>query len=224
MSLLGWGPTSRKCYSPSGKEQKGNFGRSSTTSKSAAPIGARIRMLDRVIGGSALWCVSAFAPEPAALQAVNLMLYQCVLWMLGLRKTAHEQWVDFRKRGMRMARQLVCRNIKDRWSTQWLSRWWGFQGHVCRGMDREAPPSSSYLCHFRTLEWWSNQQALVHGLRHSGRFHAKLHQLDRRMNAVAKQPWRILARDRRGWANAAQQWILTQDLPWSSGQQFALEW
>ena len=192
--------------------------------KSSAPIQSRIKMLDRVVGGSAMWCICAFSPEPAALQALNLLLFQMVLWMLGLRKRANEQWVDFRRRGMRMARQLVCRSLPDRWSTQWLSRWWGFQGHVARGLDRDAPLSSSLLCHFRTLEWWTLQQSLTTGMRHSGRFHAKLHQMDRRMNAAAAQPWRVLARDREGWGARAHTWIQSQDLPWASGQQFALEW
>ena len=218
------GANSQELLQPVWQRARSKFWALRHNFKSSAPIQSRIKMLDKVIGGCAMWCICAFAPEPAALQALNTLLFQMVLWMLGLRKRDGEQWVDFRRRGMRMARQLVCRALPARWSSQWLSRWWGFQGHVARGLDRAAPLSSSYLCHFRTLEWWTEQQATSTGMRHSGRFYAKLHQMDKRMNAVAAQPWRTLARDREGWGLKAQAWIQSQDIPWASGQQFALEW
>ena len=91
-------------------------------------------------------------------------------------------------------------------------------------MDFDSPPSSSYECHFRTLEWWTKEQESSTGLRHSGRFHAKIHQMDRIMNAAAAGPLRVIGRDRVKWRERALAWILAQDLPWASGQQLALEW
>ena len=108
-----------------------------------------------------LWNSSACTPEHTALLALNQHLYQFVFWMLRLRKRPGEAWADFRKRGLRQARQLVCQNMQDRWSSQWLSRFWGFMGHVARGEDLPSPPCSSIICSHRPLAWWEEQSSNV---------------------------------------------------------------
>ena len=191
---------------------------------SSTPIGNRIRILDRVVGSAMLWNSSAFTPEHTALQAINQHLYQFVFWMLRLRKRPGEAWADFRKRGLRQARQLVCRNLKDRWSTQWLSRFWGFMGHVARGEDLPSPPCSSVICKHRPLAWWEEQQSTPHGVRHRGRFRAKMMDVEKRLDRAAGGAWRVMARDRVAWRKGADQWIVQNDVPWASGNQFAIEW
>ena len=191
---------------------------------SNTPIGNRLHVLDRIVGGAILWNSAAFTPEPASLTAINQTLYQFVLWMLKLRKRPGEAWADFRKRGLRQARQLVCNHLRARWSTQWLSRHWGFMGHVARGILLDSPPCSSVLCHHRPLEWWELQQRTTSGLRHSGRFFPKLSDHDKKLNRAAQGLWREKARDRVEWRRRAEQWILQNDVSWTSGQQFAIEW
>ena len=188
------------------------------------PIGKRLKLLDRVIGGTALWNIAAFPPDHTTLTALNHMMLQFALWMLRLRKHAGETWTAYRQRGFRQARQLICLNVRERWSTQWLSRFWGFSGHVARGMDLQSPPSSSIICFHRTSEWWEMQKLTVSGLRHSGRFFPKMTEMDKKMNAVAGGPWRTVARDRVKWKGLANDWIQQQDVPWASGQQFMIEW
>ena len=43
--------------------------------RAKTPIAGRMRLLNRVVGASALWCCAAFAPERNALEAVNQLLY-----------------------------------------------------------------------------------------------------------------------------------------------------
>ena len=191
---------------------------------SDTPIGNRIKILDRVVGGAILWNSSAFTPEQASLQAINQTLYQFVLWMLRLRRRPNETWPDYRKRGLRQARQLVCLHMKERSTSQWLSRYWGFMGHVARGSDLQSPPCSSIICVHRTLAWWSEQQASTTGARHTGRFRAKLMNFEKPLHRAAGGDWRDVARDRGLWRELAQQWIAQNDVPWASGLQFAIEW
>ena len=191
---------------------------------SSTPIGKRLRILDRVVGGVAMWNTSPIPPETGAMQGLNLLLYQCVIWMLKLRKPDTEHWTEFRQRGFRQARQLVQIHLPQRWSTKWLSQWWGYMGHLARMEQNNVPNCASMLCDFRPLKWWTHQQALTQGARHHGRYHAKIHPLEARMNRAAGGEWRQAAQDRRVWQQCAQSWIEQNDVPWASGHQFALEW
>ena len=85
-------------------------------------------------------------------------------------------------------------------------------------------PGASLMNNFRNHEWWTEQQNLTMGARHSGRFRAKLSPLDKCMNNVVGAPWRQAARDRGMWASKRSQWVSRQDVAWNSGQQFALMW
>ena len=190
----------------------------------STPIGKRLKVLDRVVGGAAMWCISPFPPERNAMQALNLLLFQCILWMLRLKKPNHEHWTDFRKRGFRQARQLVVMHMTQRWSTRWLSQWWGYMGHLARNAQTNNPTCAAIMCQYRPLEWWQHQQALISGERHKGRFFAKIHPLDAKMNTAAGGPWREIAQDRGLWKSRAQTWISMNDLPWNSGMQFEIEW
>ena len=188
------------------------------------PIGKRLRVLDRVVGGAATWCTAPFPPERSAMQSLNMLLFQCVFWMLRLRKPADEHWSDYRMRGFRQVRQLVVLHLQQRWSTRWLSQWWGYMGHLARNQHQTHPTCAAIMCQYRSLEWWTHQQALTTGARHQGRYYAKLHPMDAKMNAVAGGPWREVAQDRGLWKNLADKWISWNDLPWCSGQQFQIEW
>ena len=184
----------------------------------------RLRVLDRVVGGSALWAVAALTPETSALQAINQLQFQCVIWLLGLRKGTTEDWVTFKQRSMRQARQVVCLHSSGRWSSAWLSRFWGYMGHVARNYRSNNPTCAGFLNAFRDCEWWEKEQQRVGGMRHSGRFFPKLVQLDRAMNAVVGHPWREGAQNRQLWKDLAPSWIHQSDVPWCSGEQFAIEW
>ena len=170
-----------------------------------------------------LWNSSAIHPEMTALVAINHILYQLILYMLRLRKRNDEPWADFRRRGVRQARQLVILHLGTRWSTIWLSRWWGYQGHVMRCVHHNQEPGSRTIANFRSVEWWRRQQQLLTGMRHSGRYHPKLHPLDMQMNRAAQGEWREIALNRDLWKTRGEAWILQQDVPWCSGCQLAIE-
>ena len=189
---------------------------------SAAPLAKRLKLMHKVVGGSMLWCVAAFPPEGQALENLNRIMFQLVIYMLRLRKGSHEEWIDFRKRGVRQARQVVNNHLGKRWSTCWLERFWGYQGHVARGLLETNAPGSAIMCYHRTANWWEHQQQRVGGLRHSNRFFPKMYPLERNMDAAAGEEWRMAAMDRQAWRVSMQTWIDRMDVPWCSGQQDAL--
>ena len=188
------------------------------------PISGRLHLLNRVVGASALWNSAAFSPEQHALEAVNHLLYQFVVWMLRPRKHSSEDWVTFKQSTIRQARVMVLTHIRERWSTQWLARWWGYSGHTARGLNQNYVPGSSIINNYRNLEWWTTQQNLIGGARHAGRFRAKLAPLDRSMSSLFEVPWREAACNRELWGSKCQQWIINHDVVWNSGQQFSIEW
>ena len=188
------------------------------------PLSHRIRVLDRVVGGSALWAVAAKTPECSALQSINQLQLQCIVWMLRLRKGTDEEWVDFKQRSIRQARQTVCLHSASRWSSAWLSRFWGYMGRVARNLRSENPTCAGYMSAFRSYEFWEREQRRVGGMRHSGRFFPKLSKLDQAMNEVVGRSWRDGAQNRERWKGLAPTWISQQDVPWHSGQKFAIEW
>ena len=188
------------------------------------PIKGRMQLLNQVVGGAALWNCAAFFPEPVALEAINNLLYQCTIWMLQAEKGNEETWATYRQRTVRWARQTVQQHLGERWSTQWLDRYWGYMGHVARAINDDYPPAASIICYHRTLEWWEHQQRLPEGLRHTGHFYPKLSNIDRRMNKASKGPWRDGAKDKGFWKISCQEWIVHQDIKWARGSQFALTW
>ena len=188
------------------------------------PLAGRLRLMDRVIGGAALWNIAAFFPDPTTMEALNNLQVQFVVWMLRPRKSSSETWVAFRQRSVRQARQIIHTHLGTRWSTQWLRRYWNYSGHTARSLLTPSPTAASILCHYRTAEWWEQQQRLSYGLRHTGRYFPKLAPMDRRMNRAAEGRWRERAMDRVAWRDACNAWISQQDLPWASGNQLALTW
>ena len=83
-----------------------------------APLPGRMRLLDRIVGGSILWNACAFPPQTNALEAINSLMNQLVVWMLRLRKHGGETWTEFRQRSVRQARQMILRFLPERWSSQ----------------------------------------------------------------------------------------------------------
>ena len=203
---------------------KGKFWANKHLLCASTPLSGRLQLLDRVIGGAALWNIAAFFPDPTTMEALNNLQVQFVIWMLHPRKAASEPWVAFRQRSVRQARQVIHMHLGTRWPTQWLRRYWKYSGHTARSLLTPSPTAASILCHFRTAEWWDRQQRLSYGMRHTGRFFPKLSPMDRRMNRAAGGCWREKAMDRSAWRNACDVWISQQDLPWASGNQFALTW
>ena len=116
--------------------------------------------------GAILWNSAAFFPEP--------LLFQFTMWTLRPKKANDEPWPEYRMRTVRQARQIVLKYFPDRWSTQWLARFWGC-GHVARGQHDPCTSAACILSCYRPKEWWEHHQNLSQGHRHSGRFFPNLH-------------------------------------------------
>ena len=191
--------------------------------RAKVPLAGRLRLMDRVLGNMALWCSSALHPNKMALQTINVLQSQLVIWSMRLSKKAEEDWLDFRLRCFRSARWAIQRFVGKRWSTQWLQRVWDYAGHRARSGLWIPPTPSGILDSFRPLEWWQREQQSKQGKRHPARFYPRLMGEERELEQAAGGSWRDLAMDRGRWSEKRNSWIEQRDLPWSFHTQLAIE-
>ncbi|CAE7233474.1 unnamed protein product [Symbiodinium sp. CCMP2592] len=184
----------------------------------------RARVMERVIGATALWFICAVPPDKSAMTALNATQLQLMVWLLRFAKTSTETWEDFRKRAFRGARSALHSAGVERWSTLWLRRYWRYAGHRVRASLSPVPPISTEVEFFRTLSWWRWQQKRKkqHAVLHKGHHYARLTVLEQSLDSVAGSPWRDLAYDRRAWAHRENAWVAHMDVPWSSGRQLSI--
>eukprot|EP00439_Symbiodinium_sp_Y106_P015486 s535_g2.t1 len=183
----------------------------------------RARVMQRVVGATALWFMCAVPPDKAAMTALNSTQLQLMVWLLRFAKHQDESWEHFRQRAFRGARSALHAAGVERWSTLWLRRYWGYAGHRVRSILSAHPPISCDLEHFRTLPWWTYQKSLKgRGVKHKGRHYARLTVLEQNMDEVAGAPWRNLAHDRKAWKACEDKWVARMDVPWSSGRQLSI--
>ncbi|OLQ00488.1 putative 149 kDa protein [Symbiodinium microadriaticum] len=190
--------------------------------RSRTSLRGRLRTLATVVGNSALWPLAAFPPDRPAMGLMNTMQLQITIWTMRVAKRRDEGWDAFRLRAYRGARAALHASGTERWSTEWLRRWWRYAGHRSRCLLREFPPLSAHLEAFRTLDWWRQQQRDPHGLRHP-RHYPRLANLERDMHKAAQGDWRVCAQDREGWRRLEQGWVNSMDLPWASGKQTRIQ-
>ena len=153
----------------------------------------RARLMQKVVGGTALWCICCLPPDAATMTMLNSVQLQLMVWLLRFSKRSAEGWEEYRQRAFRGARAALHSAGLERWSTLWLRRYWAYAGHRVRCTLHEVPPISTEFENFRTLPWWKHQQTLKHGIKHQGRRYARLTNLEQNMDAVAGHPWRLLA-------------------------------
>ena len=184
----------------------------------------RARVLQRVVGATALWFICAVPPDKAGMTAMNAAQLQLMIWLLRFAKAPHEGWDQFRQRAFRGARAALHAAGLERWSTLWLRRYWRYAGHRVRSSLSPVPPISCEFEHFRTLPWWQWQQTRTKpwGVRHAGHHYARLTVLEKNFDLVAGAPWRNLAHDRVAWKAREEAWVHHMDVPWSSGRQLTI--
>ena len=74
------------------------FWRNKTVLCANTPLHARLNLLEKVVAGAGLWCISAFFPETSALHLVNTFHMQLVITMMGLKRGPLDDWLSFRKK------------------------------------------------------------------------------------------------------------------------------
>ena len=89
------------------QQARGKFWSMRHLLRAGTPIGGWLKLLDRTVGNCALWNSCAFYPEYTAMEAVNQMMYQFVIYMLRLGKRSSETWDEYRRRSVRLAQALV---------------------------------------------------------------------------------------------------------------------
>ena len=202
---------------------KGKFWAIKHLLRAKTPLKGRLQLLQRVLGGTALWCAGAIHPDKQALKSMNMLQSQLVMWTMRICKHSQETWVQFRVRCLRSARNAIHQHMGYRWSTLWLRRVWDYSGHRARASSWDVIPGCAVLNEYRTLQWWHHQQGLHNGTRHTHRFFPRLMGEERALNRAAKGDWRTVAMDRHRWCQLQNAWVDQEDVQWSSLEQLALD-
>ena len=146
-----------------------------------------------------MWCVGAILPDAHALGLVNSLQLQLVTWMLKRGQRAGEEWVQHFVRTRRESRAILHRLEVQRWSTRWLQRVWRYSRHRARAVQQEVWVPSVQLDEWRQLGWWLREQSRPQGVRHRGRFFARLMPREQQLNNAAGGDYRIIAQNRDIW-------------------------
>ncbi|CAE7349607.1 RTase [Symbiodinium sp. CCMP2592] len=181
--------------------------------RSNGPLHARVRLMQRIVGASALWCIASVPPDKAAMTMANSVQLQLMVWLLKLGKRATESWVQFRQRAFRSARAVLNNAGCERWSTLWLRRYWQFAGHRARALALPSPVVSAHFESFRPLSWWQVEKYKPNGVKHHGKHFARLTLLEQSLDSAAGGSWRGIAMDRVQWQARERVWIENMDLP-----------
>ena len=191
---------------------------------SKTSLHARIRLMEKVVAGAGLWCISAFFPEHAALHLANTFQLQLVISMMGLKRGSQESWLVHRKKAYRAARNMLWQGGHRRWSTIWCERHWSYLGHLARGLLQHPNSAATVPCSYRSLEWWNKEKQKTESgrVKHAHQYFARLMNAERLLDSAAGGPWRVLAQNREQWRGHLPQWIQASDVEWASGRQLAL--
>ncbi|CAE7749213.1 pol [Symbiodinium sp. CCMP2456] len=153
--------------------------------RAKTPLGGRVRLMERILGGTVLWPLAAIPMDNASLGLINSLQLQMCIWMMRVAKRLDETWVQFRERAYRGARSVVHQHSKKRWSTLWLERWWQYSGHRTRLHLHDSQHAPAILDSYRTRVWWLEQQALLStGIKHPGHIYPKLMNMERDMDTA----------------------------------------
>ena len=141
---------------------------------SHAPLIKRLNLLYRTVWGSMSWILGAITPSQNSLHLLSGFLFQCVALMPHVTRKPGETFVDHKCRSYRLARYLLQQRGFERWSTLHLRLAWRYAGHRARAIHYAVPNTSAILSHFRTPEWWAEQQSLQDGYRHARRHYPRI--------------------------------------------------
>ena len=103
------GVTAREALAPLFAKVKARYWATKHIYRAKVPLEGRLRLMNRTLGNQALWCAAAFFPDKQALQTVNVLQSQLVIWSMRLSKQNAEDWVEFRIRSFRAARWAIYR-------------------------------------------------------------------------------------------------------------------
>ena len=91
--------------------------------RGSGALHARVRLMQRIVGATGLWCIASVPPDRAAMTMANSVQLQLLVWLLKLGRRGGETWLAFRQPAFRCARAVLNNAKCERWSTLWLRRY-----------------------------------------------------------------------------------------------------
>ena len=80
------GISAKEALAPVFAKAKSRFWATKHILRAKVPLAGRLQLVDKVLGNTALWCAAAFHPDKHALQTINVLQSQLVVWTMRLAK------------------------------------------------------------------------------------------------------------------------------------------
>ena len=176
----------------------------------------KLKAYNRFVTPAALWAIGAAHPHDSLLRGANSIQLTQLRQMIGVKRKAAEEWVEWNQRSLRHSRGVLARHLEFRWSSIILKSVWRLHGHIIRHQD-----DATALIQWRNLAWWKQEQRSNNGMRHPHRYNAML-ETERLLDTIA-HPWQSTAQNRSKWASLEQGFIRRFDVAWATGRQTSLE-
>ena len=112
--------------------------------RAKTPLAGRVRLMERILGGTVLWPLAALPMDASSLGLINSLQQQLCIWMMRVSKRHDETWVQYWERAHRGARAVVHKFSGKRWSTVWLERWWQFRWSSDKNQHVRNPECSNH--------------------------------------------------------------------------------
>ena len=151
--------------------------------QSKASLKARLGLMDKILLERMRWMLGCLFPTAKLQEMLNGFQIWCIRAAMNLKWKGQGVHAEFEINALRLARAALHHNQGIRWGNMLIKQFWGYLGHRVRDGDRQAASTAGVLSHFRTLEWWEQQQTSRDGLRHGG---AHFPQLMNRERAIAR--------------------------------------
>ena len=87
--------TTMELISPLATAARSKFWEIKHVLKAQGHLFKRIRIMQRTVAASAMWCISMIPPDRGALGYCNTVQIQLIVWMMGISKGANEDWGSF---------------------------------------------------------------------------------------------------------------------------------
>ena len=169
----------------------------------------RLRLFDTCVTQAVLWCCESWTLTQVEKQKLRTVQNDMLRRMVGPRRGAEEDWVDWIKRSTRAARKIAEDAGIRFWVEAQVQKKWSWAGHVSRmAADRLAKKATTWRDSF----WWATEQTLPSAHRFKRPHRTRWFRWEDELRRFASthlggMPWQDAAKCRMSWQSHSEKFV-----------------
>ena len=179
-------------------------------------------LMRSLVDGCFTWTAGALHWPRDKLMLANSLQVRILRRAFRMGRLRGEDWVLWNERTLRAVRGWLHAQRIERWSAKILRLQHQLMGHWMRQWEGNDWGIAAKMQQWRSLAWWRQEQMLLSGRRHPGRFYPD--NAERNMADTLGETWWALTQDRPAWAASLPKWLARWDVRWTRGRQASLRW